>query len=120
MNGHSTENRTTSCELTIRDAQEAGCVCAIVRLLLPAPVEEQARQHLAKNCPYAFCFKDLSFEFEDGVLILRGRVPTFYLKQIVQTWLRKLDGVKQIDNQVDVVSATGLSSEPGMRPLEST
>jgi len=43
---------------------------------------------------------------------LRGRVPSFYLKQILQTWLRRLDGVEQIDNQVDVVSATGLSSEP--------
>ena len=47
-------------------------------------------------------------------------VPTFYLKQILQTWLRKLDSVKQIDNQVDVVSATGLSSEPRIRSLEST
>jgi hypothetical protein len=47
----------------------------------------------------------------NGVLLLRGRVPTFYLKQMLQSWLKDLDGVSRIDNQVDVVSATGLSSE---------
>ena len=36
--------------------------------------------------------------------------PSFYLKQVLQTLLRNLDGVKQIDNQVDVVTSTGLSS----------
>ena len=118
MNGQSThENRTRSCELSIRDAQEAGCICAVVKLPLPPPIEERARQHLTTNCPYSFCFKDITFEFAGGVLILRGRVPTFYLKQILQTWLRKLDGVQHIDNQVDVVSATGLNTEPHMETL---
>jgi len=113
MNGQSTdEDRTKSCELSIREAQQAGCICAVVKLPLPPPIEERARQHLTKNCPYSFCFKDINFEFSDGVLTLRGRVPSFYLKQILQTWLRRLDGVEQIDNQVDVVSATGLNSEP--------
>jgi hypothetical protein len=113
MNTHQTaDNRQTSCELSIRDAQEAGCICAIVKLPLPPPVEERARQHLLTNCPYAFCFRDIQFEFADGVLTLRGRVPSYYLKQILQTWLRKLDGVQQIENEVDVVSACGLSSEP--------
>ena len=106
------EKRAKSRQPSIRAMHDAGRICAIVRLPLPAPVEEQARQYLTKNCPYASCFKDISFEFKGGVLTLRGRVPTYYLKQILQTWLRKLDGVNQIDNQVDVTSATGLSSEP--------
>src|SRR5262245_36492767 len=106
------ENRTKRCELSIRDAQEVGCICGIVKLPLPPPIEERAREHLMSNCPYAFCFRDIKFEFSDGVLTLRGRVPSYYLKQILQTWLRRLDGVQQIENQVDVVNATGLSSEP--------
>jgi hypothetical protein len=80
-------------------------------LPLASSVEEQARQRLANNCPYAFYFKQITFEFAGGMLTLRGRVPTFYLKQMLQSWLRDLDNVKHIDNQVDVVSATGLSSE---------
>ncbi|MFN0017773.1 MAG: BON domain-containing protein [Pirellulaceae bacterium] len=106
-----TENRKESVELSIPEAH-AECICAIVNLPLPPPMEERARAHLTSNCPYAFCFKDIQFEFARGVLTLRGRVPTFFLKQILQTRLRNLDGVNQIDNQVDVVSATGLSSKP--------
>jgi hypothetical protein len=92
--------------------------CGMVRLPLPAPIEERARQRLLENCPYVFYFKCVTFQFKGGVLTVRGRVPTFYLKQIVQTRLRDLDGVRQIDNQVDVVSATGLSTEPRIDPLE--
>lgn len=113
MNWQSTDqNGTRSCEASIRHAAEAGCICAVVRLPLPPPVEDQARQHLLRNCPYAFCFRDIRFDFDSGVLTLRGRVSTFYLKQMLQTFLRDLAGVEQIDNQVDVVSATGLSTEP--------
>ncbi len=113
MNQQRTQrDEAKACDLSIRDAAEAGCICAVVRLPLPAPVENQAREHLLSNCPYAFCFRDISFDLMNGVLTLRGRVPSFYLKQILQTFLRDLAGVEQIDNQVDVVSATGLSSGP--------
>lgn len=73
-------------------------------------VEARARRRLSENCPYAFYFRDIDYELNDGVLLLWGRVPTYYLKQILQTFLRGLEGVEQIDNQVDVVSSTGLSS----------
>ena len=48
--------------------------------------------------------------YQDGVLTLQGRVPSFYLKQVAQTLLRELDGVDRIDNRVDVISSSGLSS----------
>ena len=79
-------------------------------------MEEQARQRLMQACPYAIHFRSITFQYEDGKLTLRGRVPSFYLKQMLQSWLKGLDGVEQIDNQVDVVSATGLSSEQRTRP----
>jgi hypothetical protein len=77
---------------------------------LETPVKEDARQMLASECPYSFYFRDVQMDFDDGILLLRGRVPSFYLKQILQTWLAKVDGVRRIDNQVDVASSTGLSS----------
>jgi hypothetical protein len=48
-------------------------------------------------------------EERDGVLIIRGRVPSFYLKQVLQTALREVDGVRQVDNRVQVASPTGLT-----------
>jgi hypothetical protein len=93
-------------------------LCLELRLPLPPPpsVEELVRQRLGNGCPHAFYFRRVTFQFQDGVLTLRGRVPTFYLKQLLQSWLKDLDGVREIDNQVDVVSATGLSSEPRPGP----
>ena len=41
---------------------------------------------------------------QEDVLVVRGAVPSFYLKQVLQTVLRDVDGVRQIDNQVTVIS----------------
>ena len=73
-------------------------------------IEDIARRRLATECPYSFYFRQISIDFVEGRLVLRGRVPSFYLKQILQTLLTELDGVGRIDNRVDVVSTTGLSS----------
>ncbi|MEX2306032.1 MAG: hypothetical protein WD738_00465 [Pirellulales bacterium] len=51
------------------------------------------------------------FEFvcREDVLIVRGAVPTFYLKQLLQSVLKDVDGVRVIDNQVTVaMMETGL------------
>jgi hypothetical protein len=52
------------------------------------------------------------FEFfsYDDVLVVRGNVPSFYLKQMLQAALRELRDTHRIDNQVVVVSSVGLSS----------
>ena len=44
------------------------------------------------------------------MLVIRGRVPTFYLKQLLQDALKQIEGVRRIDNRVDVVAFDGLSS----------
>jgi hypothetical protein len=52
------------------------------------------------------------FEFEcsENVLVIRGCVPTFYLKQLLQDALKQLEGVQRIDNHVDVFVPEALSS----------
>ena len=50
------------------------------------------------------------FLFREDVLVVRGSVPSFYLKQVLQSALHDLDGVDRVDNQVEVVSSDGLSS----------
>lgn len=39
---------------------------------------------------------------EEGVVVLQGRVGTFYHKQVAQELLRKLDGVERIVNLLEV------------------
>jgi hypothetical protein len=53
---------------------------------------------------------DLTFELRDDVLMIHGQVPSFYLKQLLQTVLRDIQCVQRIENYVDVVSSNGLSS----------
>ena len=73
-------------------------------------VELLARRRLAEKCAYAFCFNQVTFSYSQGILTLEGRLPSFYLKQVLQTLLRDLDGVTRINNRVDVVSSVGPSS----------
>lgn len=73
-------------------------------------VEAAARLRLAEEHPYGFYFSQVECAFDRGVLRLRGRVPTYYLKQLLQSRLADIDGVDWIDNEVDVISSVGLSS----------
>lgn len=39
----------------------------------------------------------------EGVLTLRGRVPTFYCKQLAQSLVSVFTGVEEVNNQLEVV-----------------
>lgn len=49
--------------------------------------------------------KNVSCEYHEGVLTLRGCLPTYYLKQMAQTAVARLDGVKRIVNEIEVIAA---------------
>jgi osmotically-inducible protein OsmY len=44
----------------------------------------------------------VSCDFSGGVLTLRGRVPTYYLKQLAQASVADVPGVIEIHNRVEV------------------
>jgi osmotically-inducible protein OsmY len=48
--------------------------------------------------------RSVSCEFHQGMLTLRGRVPSYYLKQLAQALLRQVEGVCHLNNQLDVVA----------------
>ena len=74
-------------------------------------VELLARRRLADQVRVSLsAFNQVTCSYSQGILTLEGRLSSFYLKQVLQTLLRDLDGVTRIDNRVDVVSSTGLSS----------
>lgn len=75
-------------------------------------VAEHARNRLAENRTYAHYFQHVTCHYEQGVLTLRGRVPTDRLRETIVRLLSDLagiDSIDSIDNQVDVISSTGLS-----------
>jgi osmotically-inducible protein OsmY len=65
-----------------------------------ADVVRQAEQRL-KNCPYQE-LRDIICDYHEGVLTLRGRVNSFYLKQMAQTVVAKIDGVDECVNRIEV------------------
>jgi hypothetical protein len=68
------------------------------------------------GCSYKFVFMKVTWHCHDGHLTLRGCVPSFHLKQLLQELLRGIERVKLITNSVDVVSSTGVSSERSDKP----
>jgi hypothetical protein len=46
--------------------------------------------------------RELSCDFNGGVLTLRGRVPTYYLKQLAQEAVADVPGVITVQNGVEV------------------
>ena len=73
-------------------------------------IHETVRRRI-DGCSYKIVFGNVTWHCNEGHLTLRGRVPNCYLKQVLQELLHGIDRVKLITNSVDVVSATGISSE---------
>jgi hypothetical protein len=65
-------------------------------------VADRAEGRLRGNAYLAL--KNVTCDFREGVLTLRGCLPSYYLKQIAQTTVFGLEGVRRIDNQIEVVS----------------
>lgn len=78
-----------------------------------AELADRARKQLAQHCQFRRRAAAFAFDVLGDTLVVRGHVPSFYLKQLVQTVLRDLDGVRWIDNQVEVIASDGLSSTRG-------
>jgi hypothetical protein len=72
-------------------------------------IAQQAAAQLRNHAHFKGRALDLLFELNGDVLIIRGRVSSFYLKQLLQTALRDLESVSRIENRVDVAS-DGVSS----------
>jgi osmotically-inducible protein OsmY len=61
---------------------------------------------LAECClrrnPY-LAMKNVSCDCRRGVLVLRGCLPSYYLKQVAQEAVACLEGVEAVDNQIEVM-----------------
>jgi hypothetical protein len=77
---------------------------AVVTENVPSGVVQQRAAQALRHSAYA-PLTTLRCEFHDGVLTVRGQLPSFHLKQVAQTVLCDVEGVGMIDNRVDVVDA---------------
>jgi osmotically-inducible protein OsmY len=76
--------------------------------LTPRPAPADLAERRLRSNPY-LSLKNVSCDWLDGVLVLRGCLPSYYLKQIAQEVVARLDGVTAVDNQIQVVTPALLS-----------
>ena len=83
----------------------------LLRLASAEPVRpnrnpQPGLRELAEGClrrnPY-LALKNVSCDCQAGVLVLRGCLPSYYLKQVAQEAVACLAGVKAVDNQIEVL-----------------
>lgn len=48
-------------------------------------------------------FRNVQVLEDNGIVILTGQLPSYYLKQLLQTVAAAVDGVRRLDNRVEVV-----------------
>jgi osmotically-inducible protein OsmY len=82
----------------------------IAKLRDRSDLSTQARQQLERHPHFRGRLNGVEIKHEGRNLYLSGRLPTFYLKQLVQEAVRHLPGVDFVYNEIDVVSADGVSS----------
>jgi osmotically-inducible protein OsmY len=63
-------------------------------------VTERARERLRQSSHHGL--RAVSCEFDRGVLRLRGRLSSFYYKQLAQETVAHLSGVREVVNEVVV------------------
>ena len=65
------------------------------------PIAAAAKADLRLS-PYPELWR-VTCEYHEGILTLRGRVSSYYMKQIAQTIVQHVDGVERVVNRVEVV-----------------
>jgi hypothetical protein len=70
---------------------------------MSTPTLESSRAVLAlRQSPFP-ALRKLSLEETDGVVVINGNVPSYYLKQLAQETVRPVLGPRRLSNQVAVV-----------------
>jgi osmotically-inducible protein OsmY len=67
-----------------------------------SPLTDRVHTALERS-PYV-CGRTLRFEAEQGRVTLRGVVRSYFQKQMAQEAIRRLDGVREIFNELEVTS----------------
>lgn len=63
-------------------------------------VEKDARRRLTRSSYRSV--RDVACEYHEGILVLRGHVSSFFLKQLAQEAVREVAGVDKVVNVIEV------------------
>jgi hypothetical protein len=74
-----------------------------------AGIQSQARVLLESHAHFRGRSGTFEFDYRAGILTVRGAVPTYYLKQMLQCALSNLEGVRVVENKVTVMSVEFVS-----------
>jgi hypothetical protein len=83
--------KSTICDSTSVNINKGGLIVRQAQSILDAHTHFRGRAG------------QFEFDCREDVLVVRGTVPTYYLKQVLQNVLMDVEGVRLIDNQVSVV-----------------
>jgi len=72
--------------------------------LAPADSPAQIAERIFRGSPY-HAIRSLTCDYCEGVLTIRGQLPSYHLKQTAQSVVKGLDGVEQIRNLAEVALA---------------
>ena len=69
---------------------------------LEQQIEESVTRRLVET---TMIFRaNIHCDFHEGVLVLRGSVRSYYLKQLAQTTAARVDGVEEVVNWIQVIT----------------
>jgi osmotically-inducible protein OsmY len=77
---------------------------------IPSPKEKELTEAAARAVlrqARSGELRSVTCHFHEGVLTLRGRVRSYYMKQMAQEFVRPVEAVQQINNRLQVVSPAG-------------
>jgi hypothetical protein len=96
------------CERTMDNTNNPSIVEERIR---DVAIEEQAYHIVDTHQHFYRRASRFVIRCDEGILMVRGSVPSFYLKQVLQNALQDLPGIRAVDNRVTVVSGEGMSSD---------
>lgn len=79
-------------------------VCLLPPQSLPAVSVAELAERRLRSSPY-LALRNVACDSQGGILVLRGCLPSYFLKQMAQAVVAQLEGVKQVINQIEVVTA---------------
>jgi osmotically-inducible protein OsmY len=69
-------------------------------VLTSNPIAEEAERILGESA-YSD-LRHLTCDYQGGVISIRGRLPSYYLKQVAQAAVCRIEGVQRVLNEIQV------------------
>jgi hypothetical protein len=73
-----------------------------MRETISKSLSDRARGVIAEQAYFRGASYPIDIQSVENVLVVTGCVPSFYLKQLLQSELSRIEGVQRVENRVEV------------------